>query len=288
MKVKILIDTSCGIGREEAKSLGYEMIALPFLLDDDEYDEDKITFDDFYNKLKNAKNISTSKASMEKVMNIIDKLLEDADVVMYFPITSGLSSSYETALAIKEKEKYKDRLIVVDHKTISVLERSMLLDVKRLLDKGVSPLHIKELAEENAKNNRIYIAVDTLDYLKKGGRVSAMSATIGSILNIKPVLFSNGNKFEVIKKTRGMDAAKNTLIELIKDDYNNLFNGIGLDKFCFGIAYTKCKDEAIELKNRAENEIGTEFIVDELSTVIGCHIGEGAVATAIYKKIDES
>jgi DegV family protein with EDD domain len=289
MKVKILTDTSCGLSREEAKSLGYEMVALPFLLDEVEYDEDKLTKKEFYEKLKESNDIHTSQAPIPLVTDAFDRLLKENDYVIYLPITSGLSSSYESILpVIDSNDVYKERVVVMDHKTISVLQRGMLADVKRLIDKGVDLKKIKELVEANAKNNRIYIAVDTLDYLKKGGRVSALSATVGSILNIKPVLFSNGNKFEVVKKARGLKAAEESILNFVLNDMNSMFPGEPIDNFVMGVAYTECIDEAENFRKEVSDAFETKVVLDELSTVIGCHIGAGAVAAAIYKKVDEN
>lgn len=289
MKTAILTDTSSGISREEAKSLGYELIALPFVLDEIEYDEDKLSKTEFYEKLKQSKEIHTSQAPIELVTKTFDKLLEDNDYVIYLPITSGLSSAYQNIIPIIDSEdSYKDRVIVIDHKTISVLQRAMLLDVKRLIDKGMESLKIKELVEANAKNNRIYIAVDTLEYLKKGGRVSALSAAVGSILNIKPILFSNGNKFEVIKKARGFKAAEDEIKNLVIQDMKGMFNNESIEDFQVGVAYTECIDEAKAFRDTLKETLKADISLDELSTVIGCHIGAGAVAGAIYKRINEN
>ena len=289
MKVKILTDTSCGLSREEASSLGYEMVALPFLLDEVEYDEDKLTKKEFYKKLKESSDIHTSQAPIPLVTDAFDRLLKDNDYVVYLPITSGLSSSYESILpVIDSNDVYKERVVVIDHKTISVLQRGMLADVKRLIDKGVDLKRIKELVEANAKNNRVYIAVDTLDYLKKGGRISALSATVGSILNIKPVLFSNGNKFEVVKKARGLKAAEESILNLVLNDMNSMFPGEPIDNFVMGVAYTECTEEAEKFREEVSDAFDTDVVMDELSTVIGCHIGTGAVAAAIYKKVNEN
>ena len=288
MKIKILTDTSSGLSREEARSLGYEMIALPFLIDEVEYDEDKLTKKEFYEKLKTSNDIHTSQAPIKAVTDALDSLLDENDFVVYLPITSGLSSSYESILPVIESvEKYKNRAVVIDHKTISVLQRGMLQDVKCLIDKGVDLQKIKELVEANAVNNRIYIAVDTLDYLKKGGRISALSATVGSILNIKPVLFSNGNKFEVVKKARGFKAAEESILNFILNDMNTMFSGEPIENFVLGVAYTECVEEASKFKEKVEETFETKVCMDELSTVIGCHIGTGAVAAAIYKKVNE-
>ena len=289
MKVKLLTDTSSGLSREEAKSLGYEMVALPFLLDEVEYDEDKLTKEEFYKKLKDSKDVHTSQAPISLVTEAFDRLLADNDYVIYLPITSGLSSSYESILpVIYSDDKYRERVIVIDHKAISVVQRGMLADVKKLVDKGVDLKRIKELVEANAVNNRVYIAVDTLEYLKKGGRISALSATMGSILNIKPVLFSNGNKFEVVKKARGFKAAEESILNFILNDMNTIFAGEPIENFLLGVAYTECIDEASKFKEKIEETFETKVCMDELSTVIGCHIGTGAVAAAIYKKVNES
>ena len=286
MKTAILTDTSCGISREEIKALGYEMIALPFLLDEVEYDEDKLTKKEFYEKLKKSDDIHTSQAPIKVVVETFDRLLKDYDKILYFPITSGLSSSYQSILPIVEEE-YKDNVLVVDHKTISVVQRAMLEDVSNLLKKGVDPVEIKTKVEANAKNTRVYIAVDTLDYLKKGGRVSALSAAVGNILNIKTILFSNGNKFEVVKKARGLKQAEDEMINLVLNDIKEFFGNEPIENFRIGVAYTECIEEATKFKNVVTETLKTEIAIDELSTVIGCHIGTGAVAAAIYKKINE-
>lgn len=286
MKTAILTDTSCGISREETKSLGYEMIALPFLLDEVEYDEDKLTKKEFYKKLKQSKDIHTSQAPVKVVVETFDRLLKDYDKVLYFPITSGLSSSYQSILPIVEEE-YKDNVLVVDHKTISVVQRGMLEDVSKMVKKGIDPMEIKTKVEANAKNTRVYIAVDTLDYLKKGGRVSALSAAVGNILNIKPILFSNGNKFEVVKKARGLKQAEDEMINLVSNDIKEFFGNEPIENFRIGVAYTECIEEATKFKNVVTETLKTDVAFDELSTVIGCHIGTGAVAAAIYKKINE-
>lgn len=283
--VAILTDTSLGISRREAESLGYNMIALPFILDEKEYDDDTLSKDDFYEKLKEAKDIHTSQASSENIRKTLDLLLEKHDKVLYFPITSGLSGSYLSALAIASENKYKDKVIVVDHKTISVLQLIMLDDVSKMIKGGVDLLEIKKIIEDNAKNNRIYISVDTLEYLKKGGRISGIATTVGNLLSIKPILFSNGGKFEVIKKVRGLKAAEDAMIELIDKDIKETFGGDRTSLSILG-AYTKCIEEADKYRDRIEKFFNTKIIYNELPSVIGCHIGSGAVAVAIYKRVN--
>lgn len=287
MKIRILTDTSCGIAKEEAESLGYEVITLPFLFDDKEYVEGSLSNDEFYEKLKSCSEVHTSQASLEVVANKFDEMLKTCDHIIYLPISSGLSGSYQSTNVLVTDDKYKDKVTVIDHKTISVLQRALLLEVKNLIDKGVEPKKIKELVEANAKNNRIYIAVDTLEYLKKGGRVSPLVAAVGNLLNIKPILFSDGGKFDVVKKVRSMKLAGETIKELIKNDLNELFNGESIDRFSIGVSFTKNVDEASKYKDSVEEEFGVKAVFDELPQVVGCHIGEGAIAMAIYKYVDE-
>lgn len=284
--IKILTDTSCGILRSEASKLGYEMIPLPFLLDEKEYNDDTISLSDFYNKLREAKNIHTSQAPIATVVETVDNLLKTCDHVIYLPITSGLSSAYNNACVAFSDDKYKRKVTCIDHKTISVLQRAMLSDVKKLLEKNVDPVDIKKKIEDNVKYNRIYITVDTLDYLQKGGRVSAISATIGNLLSIKPVLFSNGGKFEVIKKVRGLKLAENTIKELVSSDFDDIFKDVDRSKVALGVAYTECKDEAIKFKESAEETFKVDMSFDELPSVVGCHIGAGAVAIGVYRHLE--
>lgn len=287
MKVKILTDTSCGLSRKEAESLGYEMIALPFMLDEKEYDDDVITKDEFYAKLRESSEIHTSQAPMEIVMKKFDELLSTYDHIIYLPITSGLSSTYQNGVALSSDDKYKGKITCIDHRTISVLQRTMLSDVKRLIDKDVKPDRIKELVEANAKNNRIYIAVDNLDYLKKGGRVSPLVATIGNILNIKPILFSDGGKFDAVKKVRSVKAAEDGIKELLLKDLHEVLGLDDFSKVSVGASYTECTDEINKFKADIEQSFGVKVVCDELPSVVGCHIGPGAVAAALYKIVDE-
>lgn len=285
MNIKILTDTSCGMSREEVKSLGYEMIALPFVIDEKEYDEDSIARDKFYELIKDANEIHTSQASLETLEKKLDEMLITCDHVIYLPITSGLSGSFQSANVLLSEDKYKDKVTIIDHRTISVLQKAMMSDVANLIKKGFAPKEIKEKIEANSGNHRIYIAVDTLDYLKKGGRVSALAATVGNLLSIKPILFSDGGKFDVVKKVRSIKAAEEAMIELTMNDYKERFSSEDISHFSVGSAYTKCIDEENKFVEMIKNAFGTDVMVEELPLVVGCHIGEGAVAMALYKHV---
>lgn len=288
MKIKILTDTSCGLSYDEAKNLGYEMLPLPFMLDNVEYDDYNIEKNDFYDKLVKCQNVHTSMASIEIVMKKFDELLDDNDYVLYFPISSGLSSAYSSMLTIIDsEEKYENRIIPIDHKTISVLQTEMLKDVTKMIEKNIEPKKIKELIEENAKNNRIYISVESLEYLKKGGRLNPLVATIGNLLSIKPILFSNGGQFDVIRKTRSVKMAEDEIKDLISKDIKDYFNNMDIEEFSLGVAYTKNEDEAREYQKRMKEYFSTDLDLKELPMIVGCHIGPGSIAMGLYKRINE-
>lgn len=288
MKIKILTDTSCGLSYKEAEKLGYEMLPLPFVLDNVEYDDYNIDKAEFYEKLMKCQNVHTSMASIESVMKKFDELLLENDYVLYLPISSGLSSGYASMLTIIDsEEKYKDRVIPIDHKTISVLQRAMLEDVTKMIESGVEPKKIKEIVEDNAKNNRIYISVESLEYLKKGGRLNPLVAAIGNLLSIKPILFSDGGQFDVIRKTRSVKMAEDEIRDLIDKDIKEFFGNIDIEKFSIGIAHTNNEKEAEEYGERMVEHFGTKMNLDELPMIVGCHIGPGSIAMGLYKRVNE-
>lgn len=289
MKIKIVTDISCGLSFEEANDLGYEMIPIPFIIDGVEYDDTNIDHDEFYEKLKNAKEVHTSQASIDKLIYSFDTLLESNDEILYFPITSGLSSSYATAISIiNSEEKYKDRIKVVNHRTISVTQREMLNDVKRLINSGYNATQIKNMIEENAGNISVYISLETLTYLQKGGRLNIVVATVGNLLNIRPILYSDGGKFNMAQKARTLNKAYDMMNDLVSKDIKNKFSNIDKSKLSFGVAYTNCFDKAKEYKENVKKFFNIDnVIIDELPSAVSCHIGSGAIALAVYKKIDE-
>ena len=286
MSTKILIDTSSGLSKEEADENGFELVGLPFLLDDVEYNDLNLDENIFFEKLANAKRINTSQAPVELVVNKIRELLKEYDEVLYFPITSGLSSSYNTGFLISNADEFKDKVFCIDHKTISVPERRLLLYVKELVDSGYSSRDIKDIVEKNAKND-IWIVVDDFNYLKKGGRVDAITATIGNILNIKPILYSDGGKFSLVKKERSLKNAFDDILSFIDDIVERDYTKFGKEYY-LDVAYAKNLELAEEVKKKIHDkfQIPDESIyLGKLSQVVACHTGPDTIGIALYKKI---
>ena len=283
--IKILIDSSSGLSQEECQENGYEIIGLPFMLDDEEYNDLTIDWDDFYKKLESASKINTSQANIEVVSDKIDEMLKTCDKVLYLPITSGLSSSYNAGYLLSEEE-YKGKVYCIDHRTISVPEVRLLSDVKAMIDKGLSASEIKEKVESKVKND-IWIVVDNFNYLKKGGRVDAVTATLGNILSIKPILYSDGGKFTAIKKERSIKNAFDSMLDFEMEVLNNDLSKLGKE-YMVDVAYTKNIDLANEMKQKIHERFGVpldSINMYELPKVVGCHTGPNTIGTALYRKI---
>ncbi|MDO5564758.1 MAG: DegV family protein [Eubacteriales bacterium] len=290
MKIGILTDSSCGIKSEEAKDLGIQVISIPFSIDDKEYFEDvNITTEDFFRKINSTSIIHTSQPSIETVTSKWDEMLKENDIIFYMPITSGLSSSCNTANILSEEDEYKGKVFVISCEKISITLRFALQDLKRMIELNYPPNKIKEIMEQNCKNSSIYIMVSDLTYLEKGGRLNPLFAKLGNILKIKPILFSSGGKFGVFEKARTLQKTKEIIMDAMESDMKNKFNDQDLSHFSVGVAHTQNEDEAqifrLEMANRFK-KTNTQIPVDELSLVVSCHIGPGSLAGAIYKNIN--
>lgn len=284
VKTKVLIDTSSGLTSNECKELNCEIVGLPFMLDDVEYDDLKIDGYEFYEKLKNSNKIHTSQAAIDLVANKLREMLGTCDEVLYLPITSGLSSAYNSGVLIAGEKEFLGKVYCVDHRTISVPEKRLLEDINKLLKKGFTAKEIKNIVEKNEKNH-IWIVVDNFDYLKKGGRVSGMVATIGNILNIKPILYSDGGKFEVVRKDRSISKALDTMLTLVDEALDNDFSKLGT-AYALDVAYTKNLDLANEMKEKIHNKYNIpldKIYCVELPKVVGCHTGPNTIGTALSK-----
>ena len=223
-KIAIVTDTNSGITQEEAKKLGIYLIAMPFFINDNTYYEGiTLSQEEFFKKLEADKNISTSQPSPGTVIELWDNLLKDYDYILHIPMSSGLSSSMETARMLSSD--YEGKVLVVDNKRISVTFRQSILDALYLIEKGLSAKEIQEILEKEALESIIYVTVDTLKYLEKGGRITPAVAALGSMFNIKPVLLIDGGKLDTYKKVRGLKSAQKAMIEAIKNDIENRFKG---------------------------------------------------------------
>ena len=285
-KVAIVTDSNSGITQEQGKELGIFVLPMPFFIDGELYLEDiTLSQSEFYEKLGADSDISTSQPSPGEVMDLWDKVLEEYDELVCIPMSSGLSSTCATAITLAAE--YDGRVQVVDNQRISVTQEQSVLDAKKMANRGVAAKDIKAILEEDALDASIYIMVDTLKYLKKGGRVTPAAAMIGTVLNIKPVLTIQGEKLDAFEKARGVKQAKKAMIKAMKKDMDKRFAkervaGImGLH-----IAYTANDKEVIDGWIVEVKEAFPDFEVDAhpLSLSVACHIGPGALAIACEKK----
>lgn len=281
-KTAIATDSNSGISQEMAKRLGISVIPMPFTIDDQLYFEDvTLTQEQFYEKLQSDCTITTSQPAPGDVMDLWDRLLTEYDEVVYIPMSSGLSNSCETALMLAED--YDGKVFVVNNQRISVTQKRSVLDAIELAKQGRSGAEIRDFLEETKLESSIYITVDTLKYLKQGGRVTPAAAAIGTILNIKPVLQIQGEKLDSFAKARGFRQAKKIMLDAVEKDMRQRFAG---QKVHLQAAYTCSEADALEWKQEIEERFpGYEVDLDKLTLSIACHIGPGAIAIACTKAL---
>ena len=285
-KVAIVTDSNSGITQSEAKEYGVTVMPMPFFINDQTYYEDiDLTQEDFYQKLSEDANISTSMPLVGNVTDTWDALLQDYDEIVHIPMSSGLSGSCETAIMLSQD--YDGRVQVVNNQRISVTQRQSVLDAKELAEKGYSAEAIKEILEREKMESSIYIMVDTLYYLKKGGRITPAAAALGTLLKLKPVLQIQGEKLDAYSKTRGKKQAKRVMLKAIQNDLENRFaEYVKRGEMCLQSAYTGNQEEAEEFKKEiAEVFPGIEIVQNPLSLSVACHIGHGAIAVACSRKV---
>lgn len=281
-KTAIATDSNSGISQEMAKRLGISVLPMPFTIDDQLYFEDvTLTQEQFYEKLQSDCTITTSQPAPGDVMDLWDRLLTEYDEVVYIPMSSGLSNSCETALMLAED--YDGKVFVVNNQRISVTQKRSVLDAIELAKQGRSGAEIRDFLEETKLESSIYITVDTLKYLKQGGRVTPAAAAIGTILNIKPVLQIQGEKLDSFAKARGFRQAKKIMLDAVEKDMRERFSG---QKVHLQAAYTCSEADALEWKQEIEERFpGYEVDLDKLTLSIACHIGPGAIAIACTKAL---
>lgn len=287
-KIAVVTDSNSGITQAEAKELGITVVAMPFYINGETFYEDvNLTQEQFYEKLAEGGDISTSMPAVGDVTDLWDRLLQEYDEIVYIPMSSGLSSSCETAYMLSQS--YEGRVQVVNNQRISVTQRRSVLDALQLAENGKSALEIRELLEREKFESSIYIMVDTLTYLKKGGRVTPAAAAIGTMLRIKPVLQIQGEKLDAYAKVKTLKQAKTTMIKAIRKDLEERFHDPDGDNFHMEIAYTADDTEAQIYKEELETEFpGHDIWVAPLSLSVSCHIGPGALAFAISRKVAET
>ncbi len=289
-KIAITTDSNSGITQNEAKQLGVSVIPMPFIINNETYFEDiNLTQEEFYGKLEGDDDISTTQPSPEQVINAWDEALKNNDYVIHIPMSSGLSGSCATALMLSQEEDYKDKVFVVDNQRISVTQRQAVYDALAMVEKGMEPQAIYDKLMEMKLEASIYIMLDTLKYLKKGGRITPAAAALGTILKLKPVLQIQGEKLDSFSKARTVNLAKKVMTEAIKNDIITRFGG-DASKVVIGFAYTKDIEPVLELKEEIIKDIPDcqveTMFVDPLSLSVSCHIGPGAIGIGVMKKLD--
>ena len=285
--IAIVTDSNSGITQSAAKELGVHVLPMPFMIGDQTFYEDiDLTQDEFYEKLMDGEQIGTSQPSPESVMGLWDKLLEDYDEIVHIPMSSGLSGSCQSAIMLSQD--YDGKVQVVNNQRISVTQRQSCLDARLLAAKGMNAREIKDFLEADKFNSSIYIMLDTLYYLKKGGRITPAAAAIGTMLKLKPVLQIQGEKLDAFAKARTVQQGKHIMISAIKSDIEKRFGGMTEDKHIWLLIAHTHNAEAAEAFKQEILEVfpGYDIHIDPLSLSVACHIGPGALAFACCKKIE--
>ena len=284
-KVAIVTDSNSGITQKRGEELGIYVLPMPFFIDGELYLEDiTLSQEQFYEKQGADSEISTSQPSPGDVMDLWDKLLEDYDEIVCIPMSSGLSSTCETALSLAQD--YDEKVQVVNNQRISVTQEQSVYDAIKLRDEGKSAAEIRQVLEKEKMQASIYITVDTLKYLKKGGRITPAAAAIGTVLNLKPVLQIQGEKLDAFAKARTVKQAKNLMIEAMKHDFAERFHDPEGKSMHLEMAYTYDLDAAEAFRQEVQEAFpGLEIHMDPLSLSVSCHIGPGARAIACSRKI---
>lgn len=286
--VAIVTDSNSGISQAEGKELGIYVIPMPFLVDGKLYFEDvDMNKEQFYHFLENDADLSTSQPSPGDVMDLWDKLLKEYDEIVHIPMSSGLSASCSTAMGLARD--YDGKVQVVDNQRISVTMQQSVMDAKHLVAAGNSAAQIKEILEKEALESSIYLMVDTLKYLKKGGRITPSAALLGSALNLKPILQIQGDKLDAYKKVRGVKAAKKNMLEAMKKDVEGRFSDyVTKGQLKLHVAYTTDEETARQWKEEVQSVFPDIAItrMDPLSFSVTCHTGPGVLAIAASHALD--
>ena len=285
-KIAVVTDSNSGITQSAAKELGVFVLPMPFYINEELFLEDiTLTQEEFYKKLLEDADISTSQPTPLDVTELWDKVLKEYDELVYIPMSSDLSNSCETAMALARD--YEGKVFVVDNQRISVTQRQSVLDALKLIKEGKEGAEVKQILEETRMGASIYITLETLKYLKKGGRITPAAAAIGTILNLKPILQIQGDKLDAFSKSRGKMKAKKIMLEAIHHDLETRFAKEWEEgRMTIQAAYTGNLEEAQQWKEEIEAEFpGMDIHMDPLSLSVSCHIGHGALAIVCCLKL---
>ena len=288
-KVAIVTDSNSGITQADGKEMGVFVLPMPFYIYDELFFEEiTLTQEEFYQKMESDADIKTSQPAPGDVMKLWDDILKEYDEIVHIPMSSGLSGSCETAMMLAEE--YDGKVKVVNNQRISVTQRRSVMEAKALADAGKNAEEIKALLEEIKLESDIYITLDTLKYLKKGGRLTPAAAAIGTVLNLKPVLRIKGEKLDAFSKARGWKSAKKTMIQTIQKVIDTEFSDCkGPENLYIDAAYTGNQEDANEWKRELEETFPEyDIYMAPLSLSVACHIGPGARAVTVTKRLKVS
>ena len=286
-KMAIVTDSNSGITQTQGKELGIYVLPMPFVINGNTYFEDiNLSQEEFYTHLNANVDISTSQPSTGDVLDLWDRLLEEYETVLHIPMSSGLSGSCATANMLAMD--YEDRVFVVDNQRISVTQRQSVLDALHLAEQGMDTADIARKLMETRRESSIYIMLDTLYYLKKGGRVTPAAAAIATVLKLKPVLQIQGDKLDAYAKARSEKLARSIMIEAIKKDFETRFGGMDIakERMALQIAHTQNEEAAHAFREEVAQVFpGMDVYIDHLSLSVSCHIGPGSLALATAIKL---
>lgn len=285
--IAVVTDTNSGLTEEAANQIGIYLMPMPFYIEGDlKYEGIDFTQKDFYKALAKDKEVSTSMPIVGNVMSMWDELLRDFDEIVYIPMSSGLSASCETARVIAED--YKGRVQVVDNHRIASTMIVSAYEAKAMADEGKSAKEIREYLEEHALDASIYIMVDTLKYLRKGGRLTPAVAAIGTLLRIKPVLQIQGEKLDTYAKARTLRQGKDIMLSAMENDLENRFHAKDGNEMIISVCHTDNEKEAEIFKEEIlERYPWAKILISPLALSVACHIGPGALAFTLTKTFIE-
>lgn len=281
-KIAIITDTNSGISQEEAFHLGISLVPMPFIIDGHTYYENvDLTQEEFFDKMKQGCDITTSQPSLGSLIELWDELLKTHESILHIPMTSSLSGSFASAYMLAKE--YNNRVIVVDNLRITVTLRQSVLDALKLRSLGFSAMDIKEKLESCSGEANIYLSLDTLSYLKKGGRITPAVAAIGSLLHVKPVLSYKNGILAPYKKTRGQKTAWKEMLKAVEFDLEHQFKGKDVS-IC--TAYSGSKEQGENwLKTVQLHFPDFEIFHTKLSLSIATHTGPGVYGISCNSKL---
>ena len=286
MKTAVVTDSNSGILQKEGTALGLYVLPMPFTIDDKDYFEDiNLSQHEFYERLNNDEDITTSQPSPRDVMKLWDGLLKEYDEIVHIPMSSGLSGACETASVLAEE--YGGRVQVVNNHRVSVTQRQSALDALEMVEKGMTAAEIKAELERSKDTSVIYITVDTLKFLKKGGRITAAAAALGTLLKLKPVLTILGEKLDAFAKARTMKQAKTLMTAAVLRDLEGRLQDKNCEKTHLAVAYSQNREAAQRFAEELEETFpGADIYIAPLALSIACHIGPGSLALAATRKLE--